>query len=518
MELPHEERSAQQIALNNPIILTEILKKTSAPLLTCRLVSHFWNEVVLSLPNTRLSLNLHHKDERFPNDPVPFLALCFKMEDRLAKRINATCSARSLNHNVFNNSFSAKLIHVCDKFGDLVGVLDISILFEVCLPAIYQILQNCCPNLKRLRISGTFTKSNTSGKQETLQRFPPKEKLTIFTLTSKLVTPFLTLFVEEVVKVSPNLQEVTIPWGFYPNFANSKSLSSLIIALHNVRPLDIARANDQLSNLSRILGQVGDQLVTLSFGCDDDKFNMESAEFDFFNNSAFYLPRRMSKLQNFRNDIVDILECSDYLQNATSLKTLVIGKAFTWSKRLDEILKNIFDTKKIFGNVTSLMIREIHDPAFLDELMTAFPNVEKFDLDTYQRTDWRGGVSGMELGVVLKACVGWKALKHFDIAVPTFPKEIEDVIQTLLDAKELYKGLKTFEIMAHREIVRARLFADEMEQLKQVLVAMDAVEDKVIIDNIYFGEESVKKILNFIRSMDMNMAKFAIFRRGAYKY
>lgn len=49
-------------------------------------------------------------------------------------------------------------------------------------------------------------------------------------------------------------------------------------------------------------------------------------------------------------------------------------------------------------------------------------------------------------------------------------------------------GLKTLVIMAHRETVRGRLTEEEMELFKQVLIAMDAIEDNVIIDNIYVCE------------------------------
>ncbi|XP_035716215.1 uncharacterized protein LOC118439215 isoform X1 [Folsomia candida] len=493
MESPQEETtSVHQIALNNPIILTEILKKSSTPLKTCRLVCKFWNEMVLSLQNPRLALNLAKQDDDFTCDPVPFFALCYKMDDRLAKWVS-TWSDLPEDEMEISGASQAKLMHLCDKFGDLVEILDVIIHDEEdYLNSIHLILQNCCPNLKRLRISSPFTNLYYHNYKKILEGLPPKE----------------------VVNAAPNLAEVTIPWKVFPDLANSKRIHSLTIALDGVRPDDIFQADDKLSQLEKILAQVGDQLVTLRFGSVTDKAVIPTG-FNSFKYSGFNLPKKMSKLQYFRNHMVDIFECGDFLQNTKSLKTLVLGKAFTWLKSLDEILKNIFAKKKIFGNGTSLTLREIHDLRLFDGLKAAFPNLERLALDTYGETDWRGRVSEMELDVVLRACVGWKSLKHLDLALPTFPEEIAYVIHDLLYAGDLYKRLKTLQIMGHREILRCTLTDEELEKFKQVIVALDAVEDKVIIDNFSFGQESVSNIKDFIRANKMNLPKFAIFLGGS---
>lgn len=141
--------------------MTQILQQTGTPLKTCRLISHFWNDMVLSLPSTRLALNLTSKnpvaEENFDSDddddvvidPGPFLALFLTLDERLARRICATCSSSS---DSTINLFASRLLHVCDKFNERVQILDVSVHSEECLPSIYHILKDCCPNLAQLRI------------------------------------------------------------------------------------------------------------------------------------------------------------------------------------------------------------------------------------------------------------------------------------------------------------------------------------------------------------------------------
>lgn len=102
--------------------------------------------------------------------------LCFSLDDRLAKRIRAPRPMLSLD---------LELMHTCDKFSDRVQVLDLCIYGENSLKPLFQVLQNCCPNLKQLRIEGSFIQAKD------LDLFPPgaeqivpvKRNLTLFTLT-----------------------------------------------------------------------------------------------------------------------------------------------------------------------------------------------------------------------------------------------------------------------------------------------------------------------------------------------
>lgn len=328
-----ESQSVQEVALSNPIvnkpektfqtaqiftkidplfqILTQILKQSSAPLRSCRLVSHFWNEIVLHLPNTRLALNLDYKIYE-ENNALPFFAMCSPSDDRLAKRVSATCPTVikcTPSHSI--NPFTYRIMHICDKFSDRVQILDIFIEFEDCLQVIFQILKNYCPNLKQVHIVHFRDEYESDIDAEILPApLQIKPNLTWFTVYCvKNVTPSLTTLIQLVMDASPNLKKVRIPWGFYPDLGNSKCLDNLAITLNEVRPMVVALTEFNLPELSRMLGQVGDQLVTLQFEHAD--IEGVSNRLDFKNSlptARFRLPRNMSKLVSFQNDMIDIFQ------------------------------------------------------------------------------------------------------------------------------------------------------------------------------------------------------------------
>lgn len=231
-----ETRTVEQVALDNPIvckpnliipkyinentnfqsssqpislqILTQILKQTSAPLKTARLVSTFWNDLVLSLLNSKLSLKLGHDNliSNTEEDLILFFELCFALDARLAKHISAT----SIRGRTPLYSFATKLMHTCDKFSDTVQILDVSIAHEACLSPVYQVLKNCCPNLKQVRISCTFLPVSNSGSDDhAVSRdlvVGKKANLTGFAFTSTRVTPRVPKLIEAVVAAAPNLR------------------------------------------------------------------------------------------------------------------------------------------------------------------------------------------------------------------------------------------------------------------------------------------------------------------------
>lgn len=112
------------------------------------------------------------------------------------------------------------------------------------------------------------------------------------------------------------------------------------------------------------------------------------------------------------------------------------------SRCVEETLEIMYEKKTILSSVIKLKISEMHDPRLLEGLKTAFPNLRELIVTTSEEMDSRGEVSGMELGVVLKACGDWGTLKHLEIVVPSYPKQIMDIIQALLDAeaKGVFKG------------------------------------------------------------------------------
>ncbi|OXA41933.1 uncharacterized protein LOC118438890 [Folsomia candida] len=518
---PQRDTNEQQLALSNPIILTTILKqlpaKRSPPLQNCRLVSHFWNDMVLSLPNTKFALKLDPSKKLNPDhDPVPFFDMCSTLDPRLAKRINATC--HSYPELPVIHSFAAKFPHVCDKFSGKIQILDISIDYERCLDSIYRALKNSCPNLKQLRIT-CRTEIDVSlapvvaGNPILCVPLELKSVLEVFSVSSmKVDIPPLSRLIQLVINASPNLREVTLPLGFYPDLGNSKCLDSLAISLDDARSDDLTRAIQRNSELSRMLGQVGEQLVALTFGYDveDAKRNM-SCDFEELKRTGFQLGERFPKLRNFRNDIIDVFEPNDLIQNLEgmpALKSLEIGKLLKMSTCLDKFLAGICKSRKIFASVTNLRVKELIIPRVLNEMKTAFPNVERLHVDIL----WAEVFSAMKwgMGTVLQGCSDWGALKHLNLAVPTYPAGNEDFIGELASGGELYKRLKTLEIRSHKRHNMTEEFTEEeMATFETVLIALDELED-VKISNFSFAEECDQRIVAFLVSKHISLFKFRI--------
>lgn len=95
-------------------------------------------------------------------------------------------------------------------------------------------------------------------------------------------------------------------------------------------------------------------------------------------------------------------------------------------------------------NVTSLKIFEMQDPKVFEGLKTAFPNLVRLGVDTQSQVYGREEESGIKLGAVLGqlgACVvGWTGLKFVELALPTYPEHVKDILLNMLEGKELYKG------------------------------------------------------------------------------
>ncbi|XP_021959194.2 uncharacterized protein LOC110855071 [Folsomia candida] len=505
-----ETRTVEQVALDNPIILTQILKQTSAPLKTARLVSTFWNDLVLSLPNSKLSLKLGHDNliSNTEEDLILFFELCFALDARLAKHISAT----SIRGRTPLYSFATKLMHTCDKFSDTVQILDVSIAHEACLSPVYQVLKNCCPNLKQVRISCTFLPVSNSGSDDhAVSRdlvVGKKANLTGFAFTSTRVTPRVPKLIEAVVAAAPNLREAILPWGIYPDFANSKFLTSLKISLDGVQPNRPGLVDRNLAELTRMLTQVSDRLEKLSF-------RLKFFEFKYLRKmfrTGFRFPRRMPKLRKFRNELGDVLVSADFLRDLEAmpvLQTLVISDRLRRSKSLREILQNVCDAENnFFANVTKLVLMEVHDPRLVGGLKTAFPNLESLKVDTYDEMDSDGRMSKMGLGVVLSACVGWERLKCLNLALPMYPGRIGDVIEALMDSRELYTHLKTVLIRTYSEShVLHHVAEDDMDRFIELLIAMNGMEE-IVISELYFSNKSAENLDAFMVSNNMLRSKF----------
>lgn len=425
-------------------ILTTILQKTPVSLKDARLVCKFWNDMVLTLPNTRFAFTLNDEYERrnfedeeteLKADPLPFFAICSTLDRRLAKRIRATCDTAALDTPLVIpciNTFAAKLLHFCDKFTDIMQILEFSSITKT----VYHLssFKRLLPEFETVTFS--FSEYDILNRQILPVVLTPKPNLTMLKLNSQHETTTPSL-IQLVINVSPNLREVTIPWGVYPDFAHTKRLDSLTIALSDLYASDIGHFNP--AEFSRMLRQVDDQLVTLCFGETNRTIYIFGTR--VWNQIEFRLPRKMPKLRKFRNVLFDVFRCDDVLadlEKMPALETLVIGKTnATKSTALHEFLQRIFDADKILGGVKDLTIIELYDPNLLAGVKTAFPNLVNLRVRTFTgNADW----SEMKLGVVLQACTGWKGLKRLELMVPSYPRQMVGIIQALFDAMELFKG------------------------------------------------------------------------------
>lgn len=430
---------ALNIFLKISQILTEILKQNSASLKTARLVSQFWNEMVLSLQNSRLFFDL---TVRTGNDVFKFLDMISTIDHRLAKRICISADTPS------SPLYSSKLNPVCAKFTNSVQILEISIHSETPLHSVLLALKNSCLNLTKLRLLCQFDSPDWESQiiwlsqikvfgsenyEEFLQEeLPQKPNLTLFSVRSNHVTQFVTNFTRQVINASPNLRELTLPWKVYPDLANSKCIKSLTIEL---QPGDVFQVNIDHSHFSRMMNQVCDQLVKLSFV---DKGEMRSHNFRAPNPPGFQLPRNMSKLEVIRNEITDIFHCDDHFKDIgdlSNLRTLVFGTTNIW---VDEILQNLFHTNKILAHVKNLGLIELHDPAVLEELAKTFPNLGRLQLETCR--EFCEHVCDNEFGDFLKSCGSFKRLNHLTLTHPIYPRKIVDFIKPFFELLQSCEG------------------------------------------------------------------------------
>lgn len=213
------------------------------------------------------------------------------------------------------------------------------------------------------------------------------------------------------------------------------------LQVDDIKRSDITQGDDYLIAIPRMLNQLATQLVKLRFLSNvlDYKGKSLFGNFDYIPPTRFKLPRMMSKLRLFRNDLVDIFRCSDDLfESMSALETLLIGDINRHPRFVNKILRNVCSAKMIWPTLRNLRIVELHDPQLLEGLQEAFPNLVKLTVDTRHAADFRRLNTTMKLPFVLPACLGWEGLKHLNLALPKYPEKIVDVIKILLDCKDLF--------------------------------------------------------------------------------
>ncbi|XP_035711702.1 uncharacterized protein LOC118437041 [Folsomia candida] len=275
------------------------------------------------------------------------------------------------------------------------------------------------------------------------------------------------------------------------------------LQVDDIQLSDITRGDDYLIAISRMLNQLATQLVKLRFLSNVIEYKGKSlfGNFDYIPPTRFKLPRMMSKLRLFRNDLVDIFRCSDDLfESMSAMETLLIGDINRHPRFVNKILRNVCSAKMIWPTLRNLRIVELHDPQLLEGLQEAFPNLVKLTVDTRHAADFRRLNTTMKLPFVLPACLGWEGLKHLNLALPRYPEKIVDVIKILLDCKDLLTQLKTFQITKYESCsVYSDLTEGELDLFKELLSAMNGMEE-VELCQFYLSQRTVKTMLAFMKT------------------
>ncbi|XP_035701385.1 uncharacterized protein LOC118433512 [Folsomia candida] len=140
-----------------------------------------------------------------------------------------------------------------------------------------------------------------------------------------------------------------------------------------------------------------------------------------------------------------------------------------------------------------------------------FPNLKTLALDTLHKME----LGGMELGVVLEACTNLDMkLDRLDLWLPAYPERMRDVIDGLLKGDKLYKDLNRIEIRPHiRNRTRHDLTYAEKYLFKGLLAELEGM-DQIVIHGLYFGDESLKNLRDFMASNEMPESKFNVLQVG----
>ncbi|OXA54342.1 uncharacterized protein LOC110850369 [Folsomia candida] len=516
-----ETPSPEQQALQNPIILQTIFQNESLSTKNLRLVCNLWNEIILSLPQPKLSLRLTKRSEsKKPSnccDAVPFQTFCVKMEPKLAKCIiDYGCQKPALHSPSQRSSTAAsRLLHVCDKFSQIIEEVTITFVEADFVPTLYEILQNCCPNLKKVELY--FRPRGLHDEYMPSQSMIPlrvKPKLT----SIRIVDPtaqFLKM-TQMIINSAPNLTRFFYHGKRYPNLSRRGTVKWIQVDMSRMKLKDISNCGstnglnemlDHVKNHLRVLViannfDLHDVQDNINWG-DDDDWNDDSDhednvannhELDFEDDNwdddvgielsdeddedydieriAFKIPK-MKSLKMFENHLVDGFTCGDALQDICTarlpaLETLKLSSAYLSSTNMDDLLQNAMRSKNLFTGVKNLHLTDVRDPKSIIGLGQVFTNLETLSIRLLN--------NGMEDR--LGTAVEWVGL-----------------------CEELFaRGLKncTMEIVPMG--IEVDLLVLHIERMKQCLLLMKKVKNvSATIKCMKFKEETWKWMDPFIR-------------------
>lgn len=379
-----------------------------------RLVCQLWNNVLLSLPESKLYLCRepveHGRTENYHYDDSPnFQLLCLTMESRLARSIVFNEDIH-IQRNVPNSyvpltATASKFIHFCDKFSKHIERIRIAPvrnleIFPNQEYVLFSTLSRCCPNLKSIYLNlETFEKHCSLGsKRSTSPQFLGCQPLHRPNLTNITVMcdPYVKnpcALTQLLVSSAPNLANLFLSCNNFPALDTCKSLQSLEIYCHN----GIARTLVNFVQLEMMLSHVAPNLVSLSFTrpeCSDDFSDnfCYSTGISSLKKNSFKIPR-MPNLVEFRNELIDVFPCGESLEDISamrmpSLKKLTFHNSHVEErdKCVDDLLANVVTRKDYFSwegiGVTNLKTSEIRNPKYISMLKTPFPHLTKLVVDS----------------------------------------------------------------------------------------------------------------------------------------
>ncbi|OXA40405.1 uncharacterized protein LOC118439378 [Folsomia candida] len=504
MENIDEEHHAMRAALQNPIILEKILQNGSVHGKTARLVSHFWNKIILlSMPHPKLTLRLDPWGNHACN-PIPFQQFCLTMEPRLARSIThldltGECDDHSAAQHL--SSAESKLLQISGQFGHFIEDLWVDCDHADFIPTtLYKIVQNCLPNLKRLRVNFVESLENADEESNINVDFYPCTLHKLISLRIEDVTnhPGALKMTQWLLNSAPNLTYYFSDGNQLPDFGRNGSLKRVELNVSLIEVSDLQSANF-LRKLNKILDQVKDtvELFYLRVGR-ELPYQFETG----IGPRDLHIPR-MKKLKEFENSALNLFSCGDKLQNIgtarmPNLQSLWLS-ACTSDTTLCDLLRNVMKEKDLFKEVENLHVENLHPVEVIAGLKTPFPKLENFSI--YHDDMYSCLFSKVQSYLEAFAALG---LKYLEIKVLVYVNKdnFSRFIQGFSNFGKLLSSLRGFKIRFNEKrndfSEDLDLIEDRMAQMKQWLLQMKGVDD-VYISGIRFTRETWEWMEIFIQ-------------------
>lgn len=154
------------------------------------------------------------------------------MEPRLARSISEHAVTDYCAHSSGRLTASgvSKLLHVSGQFGRFIENFSVTCEDEGYIATLYEILQNCCPNLKRLKI--TFMTTGMANSDEESNNYADSRPCTLDKLTSITIQdvtdyPSVSKVTQWILNSAPNLTHLSYEGDRVPDLGKNGSIKRL---------------------------------------------------------------------------------------------------------------------------------------------------------------------------------------------------------------------------------------------------------------------------------------------------